>query len=511
MAFSVPALTLTHDRVHHRKSLHRIGILTLHCFLTGISLPLFAQSTFQLKVGRVGYEEYLGGAVEYPPNHCYYCCGYSFRAGLPRLGRGMIIRFNPQGDTIQKLITVEDTIPFLQKLFSDENNNQMVILGNYYSKATAGDQFLLMGIDTLCNILWTKSIAFRDSMIPRSNYAYLLKKEGGFYAAGSFLKSDGNFKGIYIFDFNADYDTIRARYHFYSPYYPTPCSMTYNADSSRLWIFGHEFLQNNSFSQRVELDTNLAILRTQPHLPLCEHYQYTRWVSDSTLFTAANHVELEPPHEEDISLSLSDTALNIKQRIFVGTPDTVNYMAISQGLDFITPDSLFILADNHIISFWPAEYTHLLLYLYSNTMHPYYTRYIGGDAYYRPSIILATSDGGCLITSQRYDYQVNQYEDDVTVLKLGRDGLLTGLDGQGRQVLFKSVLYPNPVRDRLTIETLDPGGEISIFTTGGQLVAKQSLQGRHTSLNVSKLPSGSYPYTLNYKTGKPESGTLIKL
>jgi len=471
---------------------------------------LFSQNSFQLKIGNAEFEERIFSCIEYIPNHCYYCCGNGYSNS--EQGSGIILRINSNGDTLVKFININNNHPLLMKIFPDEKNNQIILVGEVFNNTINNYEQLIIGIDTICNIKWYKTIAFPPPFYSSDYNVLLLKKDGGFFLTGTIHNSNYTPVGLYIYDFNANYDTINSMYKYYNPDAPIPGSLTYNNDSTRLWVFGHGFLHNASVSQRLELDTNLNIIRLQNFLPDCNHYQYTRWVSDSTLFTAANYIANGPaPHEMDISLSIIDSAININPRLIIGTPDTVNYLAISEGMDFITPDSIFILADNHIFSFWPMEYNYMLLYLYSSTMQHYYTRYIGGDAYYTPTTLTATSDGGCLITSYRYDYNVNYYEHDIMIWKLNHEGLITGNDVHNRKILFKSIVYPNPVYDKFTVETAEPVGELSIFSVDGTFILKQKLEGKYTSIPFQQYASGTYIFIITYRDGSSENGKLVKL
>lgn len=57
----------------------------------------------------------------------------------------------------------------------------------------------------------------------------------------------------------------------------------------------------------------------------------------------------------------------------------------------------------------------------------------------------------------------------------------------------KTLIYPNPVTDRLYIEGDKAGGKISLFDLSGQLIRSEPAGAAgHTSLDVSTLPAGSY-------------------
>jgi hypothetical protein len=49
---------------------------------------------------------------------------------------------------------------------------------------------------------------------------------------------------------------------------------------------------------------------------------------------------------------------------------------------------------------------------------PIWEYWYGGDAYYFLYSILATNDGGCIMVGNRYDYETQNQERDIFIVKL---------------------------------------------------------------------------------------------
>lgn len=63
-------------------------------------------------------------------------------------------------------------------------------------------------------------------------------------------------------------------------------------------------------------------------------------------------------------------------------------------------------------------------------------------------------------------------------------------------------LYPNPVKDFITIETdLLDHAKLNVFNITGQLVLSKELKGASVKLNISNLPSGVYMFQISNDTG----------
>jgi len=73
-------------------------------------------------------------------------------------------------------------------------------------------------------------------------------------------------------------------------------------------------------------------------------------------------------------------------------------------------------------------------------------KYYGGDACYLLMSILATQDGGCVMAGSRYDYQTQNMERDVYILKVDEDGLITWAYNIP-EVTKETLIYPNPGND----------------------------------------------------------------
>ena len=72
-------------------------------------------------------------------------------------------------------------------------------------------------------------------------------------------------------------------------------------------------------------------------------------------------------------------------------------------------------------------------------------------------------------------------------------------------------IYPNPAANTITFEASALSGNdvLSIFNINGQKVLDQPITDRHTSVDISSLPAGSY--FLRYRNGNTvEVGSLIK-
>ena len=77
------------------------------------------------------------------------------------------------------------------------------------------------------------------------------------------------------------------------------------------------------------------------------------------------------------------------------------------------------------------------------------------------------------------------------------------------QIGANSIIYPNPVKDMLYVKSDKEFISYSIYNMAGQIVSSEKISGKPT-LNVEKLPIGTYLLKLTDKNGNVENTQFIK-
>jgi hypothetical protein len=139
-----------------------------------------------------------------------------------------------------------------------------------------------------------------------------------------------------------------------------------------------------------------------------------------------------------------------------------------------------------------------------------WTKFVGNDAQYFPSSILATSDGGCLVLAFRYDSlnplaQFNHY-----IFRLNGNGDLLGISPVSHD-WYTVKVFPNPASDELHIRLSMPGNyQIQINDMNGKTVLSSSFTGTSGSVNISSFPAGIYSYVILGQGNTRLSGLWLK-
>jgi len=208
-------------------------------------------------------------------------------------------------------------------------------------------------------------------------------------------------------------------------------------------------------------------------------------------------------------VKLNDNDSLIGSRI-VGAIDTVEVAATDNTLDFITTSSIFVggtIVNISPNSTYPTWYG---LYCFDSSLNLRWSKYYGlENNVINLHHVLATSDGGVLLTGNCMDVNVNPHY-DVFMLKLDKYGVYTGIEDQSDIKVREVMLYPNPARDNLNIETALPAAEIALYGIYGNEIARKKLRKGITDIDITSLLPGIYAYRIISNNKLIESGKWVK-
>ncbi|NQT76588.1 MAG: T9SS type A sorting domain-containing protein [Bacteroidetes bacterium] len=136
-----------------------------------------------------------------------------------------------------------------------------------------------------------------------------------------------------------------------------------------------------------------------------------------------------------------------------------------------------------------------------------------GELNYMPYKILATSDGGALILSHKYDWN-SPYPNqrDIHILKVDSNGYYSGMTsideitGDPLQIL----VYPNPATSIIHIATgFYDNLEFYLYDIHGKNLMHKRLNGSNPTISVEQLPPGMYLYTIMRNQSILERSRLV--
>lgn len=147
-----------------------------------------------------------------------------------------------------------------------------------------------------------------------------------------------------------------------------------------------------------------------------------------------------------------------------------------------------------------ADPTEIALFKTNQNGDTLFMKFYKGEVKYIANSIIATSDGGALIASSKYDWNSpypNQW--DIHLLKVDSLGNYTPLGEKELPTTSSEILvFPNPASDFVTLSGFDSFPvELSFYDLLGREVLTRKIYEDNQKIDVSTLSSGTYVYKTN--------------
>lgn len=237
-------------------------------------------------------------------------------------------------------------------------------------------------------------------------------------------------------------------------------------------------------------------------------YTDTQSLTDSTYARCAVGFEF-PAIIEDFGVGIFN---QLGQRIAGGTfgkPDTSDW---SYRLDCHSPDTIFLAGRSNYPDYeFEQTDSWFGVYNINRFCDLNWSFYFGKSGLYVLSDVLATSDGGCLITGTCWDWRNNpNQERDAIIVKVNDQGLIVNTDENDEPVVFSFLVYPNPGSQKLYLECGLSDGMFEMYDHCGRNVVSKHFSTGYLVLNTSKLANGLYYYRIISCKKAYYSGKWIK-
>lgn len=363
--------------------------------------------------------------------------------------------------------------------------------------------------DLQLNIIWEKEHYF-------GNFQYfsictkIYTSKGNILLAG--MAADENSpdfpNSLFIFEFDNEGELVKEKIYHYS----NQCIISdiiENKKTNNFLIFAQSYDLGGSI---IQLNSEFEILSS---VELNERYdisfmQAKEFTDTTFLFTTSVTESDNNFFHYDISLQEMDFTTEKLRETTYGNVNTIERPSFNQSLDYLNSDTLFIGGVKYNSNkLYSCEGTYLWICKLKSNFEPYWQYYYGNGSVYIPLGILATKDGGCIIIARYYDENTMDYEHDIYILKVDKDG---NLHTSTEETLIKPLakVFPNPTSDYLQIITSEAEQKtVSIYNTNGQLMQTQSFAGE-ANINVTTLPAGAYIYKIQLPSGQILTGKWIK-
>jgi hypothetical protein len=210
----------------------------------------------------------------------------------------------------------------------------------------------------------------------------------------------------------------------------------------------------------------------------------------------------------DLQLMIYNSELqNLKDTVII--EEGRQLPAIFKGMDYTDPENIWVLAHNDWVS--PTSTEIYKIYIFDSQFNVKGSKYYGGDTDYDFYHLLATSDGGCLLTGN-IRQELGTMLRDIFIKKVMPGDIITGID-ENVFSDFKDVLvYPNPVSDKIFLTTGRPGLGFNLYNANGKVVCRSGIEANwQNEIDISWLAAGFYIYSITNSNRKAiDGGKLLK-
>ncbi len=409
------------------------------------------------------------------------------------------------------------------------NDNKILITGSF--RGAFQDTFLskpalsiidenlnIISIDTLDLPTWLDITQYPTS--PSFTYGFFCKKILP-TKTGNFLATTRNDPSLYSFyELNSDFDTIQTK-KFFNNSFGMPIFINNRNDSS-FYVFSD--LDFYKVDKNLEF-TYIKSLNTAVDNDIITRLITVKYLNDNRIlmYFGANVFYPETnSFDKQIGVYIVDTLFNLHNYVHLGySKDTLDMpVGKRNGIDFIDPNNIFCVnVVNHSGYYYMPEMSYEISYIMVSVLDSNLNiknqTFYGGDDKYLPCDIKATSDGGCLIVSSKYEINSGNDYSYVHLLKVNENGELNpqiSNEEINNSTMKLAFIYPNPSKDFINVRygAHLKNVSIEIFDISGKKIFVKNLKNPISRIDIQNLKIGSYVYHILNDNKIIEKGKIIK-
>jgi len=217
-----------------------------------------------------------------------------------------------------------------------------------------------------------------------------------------------------------------------------------------------------------------------------------------------------------IETLLMDTLYNIKDSLYIGSnsTDTFDFPSMFKSIDYINYTDIFVsgIYNFDIDNYWGTMPSWVEIYNLDSLLNIRWRKYIGGDAYYFVSGIKATSDKGCFVYGNFYNYNDSILQHDIFIIKIDSLGNVVTSIPNNIQIFDNAIIYPNPGHDELMINIPGNYSEtiFELYNVTGVLYLQEKFKTTQLNVNTTQLTQGIYFYRIIKNNKTISTGKWIK-
>ena len=498
----------------------------IYCiFQIFFGLSVLAQHSFEFTYHTAHDEELFDGIQDSEGN--FVLCGLI--GNYMQDYNPLVIKIFPEGNYISRRFISTDTLGYFNLVTQTPDGNYL-FFGVYSTSDFQINNYLwVVKTDADLNTIFEKSFYIKDSLYQDCflNSLYC-DTDSTCVVAGirRFKDPVTNFSDLWMIKFNIEGDTLMTK----SPQHISWTSqwaqeLTTIPATGEYMVIGGRFDSSTSDVELFRMDS-LFNKTGFTNVPKQAPNKYIRgieassdiWLNDTVFLLSTKAKDTVGKRVDDCSLGVFavDTAGTILKQLIVGKPDTSDYPAYQTSMATVNDTTIYIGGYVSHLDFFPEQPSFIELYLIDTALNLLGYLQYGGEAMYWLNGIIPASDGGCLLYAMRYDYQSNNYERDIHIVKMQREDmeLITKIS-QPNDNYSDLLAFPNPAKDQINIPLsgiLEQPARILVFKLDGRKVFDKQIEGQGNliSININPLSEGLYIYKVQQSGQVIITGKFLK-
>jgi hypothetical protein len=440
--------------------------------------------------------------------------GFIIAAGIktPTFGyQTLFIRLNKNGDTLStKTLIFPGGISGLGNLIKLDNGSYLGIGGKVLSSGTF-KLWLLNFTDTFTIIKDTSYFINLESMF---TYYGFFDHSANLIIYGSLSLTSTSAYHPFIFTSNQTLDSLGYKFFDVSTSQEA-YSMIEKPDTTGylMMISGTYLVNTSSPSQILTMDYSFNVNNIDSLPGKLGWYLNSKSINKhDIIITGQRWYEGSIPQMEKIGILKLNSSFSVKDKFYLGPEDTISYPGIYSNLDFTDTNNIFCIgtANVNISNVYSTIPSYILIGKFNSSLNLTWQKYYGGDQYYLVTCVRAVKDGGVIIGATSFNYQRQNHERDIFIIKIDSNGLITGIHQPPTNNVNKTLVYPNPGQDLLNIETQQENLVFHLVDLMGREICNKNLIPGKNVMQVQDLNAGIYIYKVARNSQMMECGKWIK-
>jgi hypothetical protein len=447
----------------------------------------------------------------------YMAVGFSLAlTGSPKLYAPLIIELNNQGDITKHCSLVKQDTSFFLYYGLEKPNGNFYFVGMMSEYGENNKNRIIYVCETTpeMEIVWEKSHPMPDEVRKGLLINFLTMPDNTILFQG---KADTMlmYTNDYIFtgylDLNGNLLDLKFFYNPFMKDHGVYSDMIFNFDTTAVYFFGSFARGPSNFSTtffEIDFDFNLISFSEYVGGKYLKTPISVAWLPNGNLILAVRENNYGAKAEGLLVMLLAPD-FTFTLDTFMVRPGMV-YLPMFNGLDYTDPDNIWIATFNMMGSSTPTSVFHVQVF--DSEMNLKGVKEYGGKKkLYRFYNLLATSDGGCLITGEVPVCDTCENHNGYLFKVMPEDFVITAINEQSSKAAYSVEVFPNPFRENLSVHANAEGLRISVHDFTGNKVIEAEIQTTGLNLNTGHLGLGIYFYQIFENGNVVKSGKLIKV